>query len=121
MHSLLIHNINVSCSLYFFWIHIWFLTLSIQYLLEAGWAAEGKVIGVTQPRRVAAISVSALLMSCYRSPPSHFSVTMLRFYFSLQVANRVAEERGALLGHEVGYTIRFDDCSDPHSTRIKVI
>lgn len=29
-----------------------------QYLLEAGWAAEGKVIGVTQPRRVAAISVS---------------------------------------------------------------
>lgn len=29
-----------------------------QYLLEAGWAAEGKVIGVTQPRRVAAVSVS---------------------------------------------------------------
>ena len=26
--------------------------------MEAGWAAEGKVIGVTQPRRVAAISVS---------------------------------------------------------------
>uniref|UniRef100_A0A8B9JWN2 DEAH-box helicase 35 n=1 Tax=Astyanax mexicanus TaxID=7994 RepID=A0A8B9JWN2_ASTMX len=63
-----------------------------QYLLEAGWAAEGKVIGVTQPRRVAATSV----------------------------ANRVAEERGALLGHEVGYTIRFDDCSDPHATRIKI-
>lgn len=36
------------------------------------------------------------------------------------MANRVAEERGALLGHEVGYTIRFDDCSDPHATRIKV-
>uniref|UniRef100_A0A8C9VL17 Probable ATP-dependent RNA helicase DHX35 n=1 Tax=Scleropages formosus TaxID=113540 RepID=A0A8C9VL17_SCLFO len=64
-----------------------------QYLLEAGWAAEGKVIGVTQPRRVAAISV----------------------------ASRVAEERGALLGHEVGYTIRFDDCSDPHATRIKFL
>uniref|UniRef100_A0A674CZP2 RNA helicase n=1 Tax=Salmo trutta TaxID=8032 RepID=A0A674CZP2_SALTR len=64
-----------------------------QYLLEAGWAAEGKVIGVTQPRRVAAISV----------------------------ANRLAEERGALLGHEVGYTIRFDDCSDPHATRIKFL
>lgn len=31
---------------------------SFQYLLEAGWAAEGKVIGVTQPRRVAAVSVS---------------------------------------------------------------
>ncbi|MBN3311408.1 DHX35 helicase, partial [Atractosteus spatula] len=64
-----------------------------QYLLEAGWAAEGKVIGVTQPRRVAATSV----------------------------ASRVAEERGALLGHEVGYTIRFDDCSDPHATRIKFL
>ncbi|XP_008317580.1 probable ATP-dependent RNA helicase DHX35 [Cynoglossus semilaevis] len=64
-----------------------------QYLLEAGWAADGKVIGVTQPRRVAAITV----------------------------ANRVAEERGALLGHEVGYTIRFDDRSDLHSTRIKFL
>uniref|UniRef100_A0A4W4FTD6 Probable ATP-dependent RNA helicase DHX35 n=1 Tax=Electrophorus electricus TaxID=8005 RepID=A0A4W4FTD6_ELEEL len=64
-----------------------------QYLLEAGWAAEGKVIGVTQPRRVAATSV----------------------------ANRVAEERGAHLGHEVGYSIRFDDCSDPHATRIKFL
>ncbi|XP_042561269.1 probable ATP-dependent RNA helicase DHX35, partial [Clupea harengus] len=63
-----------------------------QYLLEAGWAAEGKVIGV-KPRRVAATSV----------------------------ANRVAEERGALLGHEVGYTIRFDDCSDPNATRIKFL
>lgn len=25
-----------------------------------------------------------------------------------------------MLGHEVGYTIRFDDCSDVHATRIKV-
>ncbi|XP_028667591.1 probable ATP-dependent RNA helicase DHX35 isoform X2 [Erpetoichthys calabaricus] len=64
-----------------------------QYLLEAGWAAEGKVVGITQPRRVAAISV----------------------------AGRVAEERGAMLGHEVGYTIRFDDCSDPQTTRIKFL
>lgn len=37
-----------------------FLTLHIclQYLAEAGWAAEGRVVGVTQPRRVAAVSVS---------------------------------------------------------------
>uniref|UniRef100_A0A4W3JJF1 Probable ATP-dependent RNA helicase DHX35 n=2 Tax=Callorhinchus milii TaxID=7868 RepID=A0A4W3JJF1_CALMI len=63
-----------------------------QYLAEAGWTAEGRVVGVTQPRRVAAVSV----------------------------ARRVAEERGALLGHEVGYSIRFDDCSDPQATRIKV-
>ena len=30
-----------------------------QYLLEAGWADEGKVIICTQPRRVAATSVAA--------------------------------------------------------------
>lgn len=35
-----------------------------QYLLEAGWAAEGKVIGVTQPRRVAATSVCIAIYSC---------------------------------------------------------
>ncbi|XP_078508280.1 putative ATP-dependent RNA helicase DHX35 isoform X1 [Lissotriton helveticus] len=64
-----------------------------QYLAEAGWAAEGKVVGVTQPRRVAAVSV----------------------------AGRVAEERGAVLGHEVGYCIRFDDCTDPYATRIKFL
>ena len=33
---------------------------------------------------------------------------------------RVAEERGTLVGHEVGYRIRFDDCSDPQKTAIKV-
>ncbi|XP_069740321.1 probable ATP-dependent RNA helicase DHX35 isoform X1 [Narcine bancroftii] len=64
-----------------------------QYLLEAGWTAEGRVIGVTQPRRVAAVSV----------------------------AGRVAEERGAVLGHEVGYCIRFDDCTDSQATRIKFL
>ncbi|GAB5569194.1 probable ATP-dependent RNA helicase DHX35 isoform X6 [Prionailurus iriomotensis] len=63
------------------------------YLAEAGWTAEGRVVGVTQPRRVAAVTV----------------------------AGRVAEERGALLGHEVGYCIRFDDCTDPLATRIKFL
>ncbi|KAH3778420.1 hypothetical protein DPMN_179878, partial [Dreissena polymorpha] len=62
-----------------------------QYLLEAGWGAEGHVIGITQPRRVAAVTVGS----------------------------RIAEERGVLLGSEVGYLIRFDDCTDPAETRVK--
>jgi len=63
-----------------------------QYLLEAGWAAGGRCIACTQPRRVAAAGV----------------------------ASRVADERGVLLGHaEVGYAIRFDECCHPTETRIK--
>ncbi|XP_076470144.1 putative ATP-dependent RNA helicase DHX35 isoform X2 [Babylonia areolata] len=61
-----------------------------QYLLEAGWGAENHVIGVTQPRRVAAITV----------------------------ASRIADERGSILGDEVGYLIRFDNCCDPATTKI---
>lgn len=53
-----------------------------QYLHEAGYSKLGK-IGCTQPRRVAAMSVSA----------------------------RVADEVGVKLGHEVGYSIRFEDCT----------
>ncbi|OZJ04713.1 hypothetical protein BZG36_01812 [Bifiguratus adelaidae] len=54
-----------------------------QYLEEAGWAAGGRMIACTQPRRVAATTV----------------------------AQRVAEEKGTQLGREVGYTIRFEDVS----------
>ncbi|KAK7023803.1 P-loop containing nucleoside triphosphate hydrolase protein [Favolaschia claudopus] len=61
-----------------------------QYLMEAGWAANGNVIACTQPRRVAATSV----------------------------AGRVASEVGSILGDEVGYTIRFEDVSDKERTRI---
>ncbi|RWS04771.1 ATP-dependent RNA helicase DHX8-like isoform 1 [Dinothrombium tinctorium] len=57
-----------------------------QYLAEAGYASMGK-IGCTQPRRVAAMSV----------------------------AKRVAEEYGCRLGQEVGYTIRFEDCTSPET------
>jgi pre-mRNA-splicing factor ATP-dependent RNA helicase DHX16 len=53
-----------------------------QYLHEAGYTKKGK-IGCTQPRRVAAMSVSA----------------------------RVANEMGVKLGSEVGYSIRFEDCT----------
>lgn len=56
--------------------------------------AEGKVqlVACTQPRRIAAISV----------------------------ATRVAEELDVSLGDEVGYTIRFDDCSSGR-TRLKYL
>ena len=60
-----------------------------QYLAEEGFADRGK-IGCTQPRRVAAMSV----------------------------AKRVSEEVGCRLGQEVGYTIRFEDCTSPE-TKIK--
>lgn len=53
-----------------------------QFLEEAGYTQRG-MIGCTQPRRVAAISVAA----------------------------RVAREKGVKLGHEVGYSIRFEDCT----------
>ncbi|XP_019857665.1 PREDICTED: ATP-dependent RNA helicase DHX8-like [Amphimedon queenslandica] len=53
-----------------------------QYLAEVGFCVSGK-IGCTQPRRVAAMSVS----------------------------KRVSEEFGCRLGQEVGYTIRFEDCT----------
>lgn len=57
-------------------------TQMTQYAVEAGLARRGK-IGCTQPRRVAATSV----------------------------AKRVAEEYGCKVGADVGYTIRFEDCT----------
>ena len=59
-----------------------------QYLYEAGYSQ--KLIGCTQPRRVAAMSV----------------------------AQRVSEEMHCKLGGLVGYTIRFEDCTSS-DTRIK--
>ena len=52
-----------------------------QYLHEFGYTNNGKKIGCTQPRRVAAMSVAA----------------------------RVSEEMGCKIGYEVGYSIRFED------------
>ena len=59
-------------------------TQMTQYMAEMGLTARGAV-GCTQPRRVAAMSV----------------------------AKRVAEEFGCELGAEVGYSIRFEDCTSP--------
>lgn len=54
---------SLSFASFIFFDLTFLLSDSLQYLLEAGWATEGKVIGVTQPRRVAAISVRPLLMT----------------------------------------------------------
>lgn len=59
-------------------------------ILDDGWGLKGKLVAVTQPRRVAAMSV----------------------------ASRVATERGCRLGDEVSYAVRFDDCTS-HRTRLK--
>ncbi|KND94514.1 putative ATP-dependent RNA helicase DHX35 [Tolypocladium ophioglossoides CBS 100239] len=63
-----------------------------QFLEGAGWCSEGQIIGVTQPRRVAATTVAV----------------------------RVAEEAGCEIGKEVGYSIRFDDVTSS-ATRIKFL
>lgn len=62
-----------------------------QYLFEAGWSSADKIIGVTQPRRVAVTTV----------------------------ADRVAEEMGSFVGQTVGFSIRFEDCTDKQLTKIK--
>lgn len=61
-----------------------------QFLFNAGFCNDGKLIGITQPRRVAAVTV----------------------------AKRVAEECNVDLGQKVGYAIRFEDVTSS-STRIK--
>ncbi|CAO2830197.1 unnamed protein product [Amaranthus hypochondriacus] len=61
-----------------------------QFLFQAGFCRDGKMVGVTQPRRVAAVTV----------------------------AKRVAEECGVQVGQKVGYSVRFDDMTSG-STRIK--
>lgn len=54
-----------------------------QFVAEAGYGGDRGMIACTQPRRVAAMSV----------------------------ARRVAEEMDVVLGEEVGYSIRFEECS----------
>ncbi|CAL5334862.1 unnamed protein product [Camellia sinensis] len=61
-----------------------------QFLFNAGFCRDEKIIGITQPIRIAAVSV----------------------------AKWVAEECGVELGQKVGYSVRFDDMTSS-STRIK--
>ncbi|CAJ2658902.1 ATP-dependent RNA helicase DHX35-like protein [Trifolium pratense] len=64
-----------------------------QYLIEAGWAAGGRLIACTQPRRLAVQAVSS----------------------------RVAQEMGVKLGDQVGYTIRFEDVTNQDETVLKFV
>ena len=65
-----------------------------QFLVEAGYASPGySTVACTQPRRVAATSI----------------------------ATRVAEEMDVELGEHVGYTIRFEDMSNPQKTVLKFL
>jgi len=65
-----------------------------QFLVEAGYATQGQsTVCCTQPRRVAATSI----------------------------ATRVSDEMDVTLGEEVGYTIRFEDVSDPKRTVLKFL
>ena len=65
---------------------------STQYMHEDGYTNYG-MIGCTQPRRVAAMSV----------------------------AKRVSEEMGINLGEEVGYAIRFEDVTSEVSLVLQSI
>ncbi|CAN6468953.1 unnamed protein product [Victoria cruziana] len=56
-----------------------------QFIVEGDYTSDHKKVACTQPRRVAAMSVS----------------------------RRVAEEMDVSIGEEVGYSIRFEDCSGP--------
>lgn len=56
-----------------------------QFMVESGICQEKKLVGCTQPRRVAAISV----------------------------AQRVADEMDVQIGQHVGYNIRFEDVTSP--------
>jgi len=58
-----------------------------QFIVEGGFLKGGKLCAVTQPRRVAAMSVS----------------------------QRVADEMDVQLGQEVGYNIRFEDMTTPRT------
>ncbi|CAF1620772.1 unnamed protein product, partial [Adineta ricciae] len=64
-----------------------------QYLLEGGWTRNGKLICMTEPRRIATV----------------------------QLAQRIADEKDVILGKEVGYRIRFEDVFTSGLTQVIVV
>ncbi len=64
-----------------------------QYLLEGGWTRNGKLVCMTEPRRIATV----------------------------QIAQRIADETDVILGKEVGYRIRFEDVYSSGLTQLIVM
>lgn len=50
--------------------------------------------------------------------PHRMAVTQPRRVAAMTLAGRVAEESGSRLGHQVGYRVRFDDCTTPGETQL---
>ena len=64
-----------------------------QYLLEGGWTRNGKLVCMTEPRRIATV----------------------------QLAQRIADEKDVVLGKEIGYRIRFEDVYSSGLTQIIIL
>ncbi|KAK0323600.1 hypothetical protein LTR82_005347 [Friedmanniomyces endolithicus] len=75
-----------------------------QYLEQAGWCSDGKIIAVTQ---ASPLQPSELL-------------TFPRRIAATTIATRVAAETGTSLGQKVGYSIRFEDVTSA-ATKIKFL
>ena len=61
--------------------------------MENGWSSGKQMICVTEPRRIAAINL----------------------------ARRICDEKSCILGREIGYAIRFEDCFTPGVTQCKFV
>ncbi|KAL8787010.1 MAG: hypothetical protein Q9213_002446 [Squamulea squamosa] len=82
-----------------------------QFLRDAGWCQDGKVVAVTQVGESKAFSIEVFFLLT-PGQPRRVAVTT--------IANRVAEEFGCKLGDEVGYSIRFEDLTTD-KTQIKYL
>ena len=80
-------------------------TQMTQYMVE---------LGLTQPKDGGSASDRGFHNSRQR-PPQHLMIgcTQPRRVAAVSVAKRVAEEYGCALGEQVGYSIRFDDTTSP--------
>ena len=69
----------------------------------------------TRRDRLCLHSVSAALPAAHRLEAALDRRDQPRRVAAMSVAKRVAEEFGCRLGQEVGYSIRFEDCTSPET------